>query len=445
VKNAQVAYDKALADSANAGKSGASLTQAASDAAIKQALIALEQAQNDLSKLQQQGPSEWDVRAQQLAVDQAQASLEKLRNPAPGDVQSAQAAVEQAQSSLDKIKSPSPYDVQTAQEGLTQAQASLEKLRNPAPADVVAAQQAVVQAQTSLDKLRTPSEFDVQAAQQSIVQAQASLDKLVVGNNFEVQTARASLTQALANLSLKAAPPTAQDVAVAQAAVDTAGAQLEQARANLAGAVLTAPYSGAVAAVGAAVGEQVGSGVAVVTLVDTRQVRVDVVVDETDVAKVQPGQTVNLTFEALQGQRVPGTVAVVAPTGTVTQGVVNYSVQIQVDPAQAQGVRPGMTATAQVVTQSKDNVVSVPNRALRTQGRTRTVEVLEADGKTSTRQVQTGLANDQMTEVLGGLQPGDRVVIPATTTASANARVPGLGAAVPAGPGPGGPMIVRGG
>jgi HlyD family secretion protein len=447
VKNAQVAYDKALADSANAGKAGSSLTQAASDAAIKQALIALEQAQNDLSKLQQQGPSEWDVRAQQLAVDQAQASLEKLRNPAPGDVQSAQAAVEQAQSSLDKIKSPSPYDVQTAQEGLTQAQASLEKLRNPAPADVVAAQQAVVQAQTSLDKLRTPSEFDVQAAQQSIVQAQASLDKLVVGNTFEVQTARASLTQALANLNLKAAPPTAQDVAVAQAAVDTAGAQLEQARANLAGAVLTAPYSGAVAAVGAAVGEQVGSGVAVVTLVDTRQVRVDVVVDETDVAKVQPGQTVNLTFEALQGQRVPGTVAVVAPTGTVTQGVVNYSVQIQVDPAQAQGVRPGMTATAQVVTQSKDNVVSVPNRALRTQGRTRTVEVLEADGKTSTRQVQTGLANDQMTEVLGGLQPGDRVVIPATTTAAANARVPGLGAAVPAGPGgpggPGGPVIVQ--
>jgi hypothetical protein len=44
-----VAYDKALADSANAGKSGSSLTQAASDAAIKQALIALEQAQNDLS------------------------------------------------------------------------------------------------------------------------------------------------------------------------------------------------------------------------------------------------------------------------------------------------------------------------------------------------------------------------------------------------------------
>jgi HlyD family secretion protein len=169
-------------------------------------------------------------------------------------------------------------------------------------------------------------------------------------------------------------------------------------------------------------------------------------VDETDVAKVQPGQTVNLTFEALQGQRVPGTVAVVAPTGTITQGVVNYSVQIQVDPAQAQGVRPGMTATAQVVTQSKDNVVSVPNRALRTQGRTRTVEVLEADGKTSTRQVQTGLANDQMTEVLGGLQPGDRVVIPATT-AAANARVPGLGAAVPAGPGgpggPGGPVVVQ--
>jgi RND family efflux transporter MFP subunit len=204
--------------------------------------------------------------------------------------------------------------------------------------------------------------------------------------------------------------------------------------------VLTAPYPGAVAAVGGAVGEQVGSGTALVTLVDTRQVRVDVVVDETDIAKVQPGQSASLTLEALQGQRIPGTVAVIAPTGTVTQGVVNYTVQIKVDPAQAQGIRPGMTATAQIITQSKDNVVSVPNRAIRTQGRNRTVEVLETDGKTSTRQVQTGLANDQVTEVTAGIQPGDRVVIPATTTAAA--RVPGLGGP---GGGPGGGGVFVGG
>jgi macrolide-specific efflux system membrane fusion protein len=176
-----------------------------------------------------------------------------------------------------------------------------------------------------------------------------------------------------------------------------------------------------------------------VTLVDTHQVRVDVVVDETDIAKVQPGQDAQITLEALPGQQFNGKVSVVAPTGTVTQGVVNYTVQIQLDPAQAQGIRPGMTATAAIVTASKSGVVLVPNRAIRTQGRTKTVQVLDQEGKTQTVPVQTGMANDTITEITSGVQAGERVVIPTTSTAQVG-RVPGLG-----GPPGGGGFVVRGG
>ena len=173
----------------------------------------------------------------------------------------------------------------------------------------------MISAQTGLDKLATPNDFDVQAAQQALLQAQASVDKLVSGNRYDILTAQSSLAQAQAALSLKLAGATAQELVIAQAAVDQAAGQLEQARANLAGTVLTAPYEGTVSALGGAVGEQVGSGVALVTLVDTRQVRVDVVVDETDIAKIQPGQSVNLTLDALPGQRIPGAVARDRPGG----------------------------------------------------------------------------------------------------------------------------------
>jgi HlyD family secretion protein len=458
VQKAQVAYDKALADaSANSSPAvgsaaaprgtsaatSAAATQADNAASVAQALLDLQTAQNTLGKLKAQSPTAWDVRQQQEALQQAQANLDKVQHPTQYDVQQAQAAVDQAQVALDKLKNPSPYDVQQAQEAVNQAQANLDKLNNPAPSDVQAAQQAVVQAQAGLDKLANPSAYDVQAAQQAVVQAQAGLDKLLVANRYDLQTAQAALDQAQANLALKQAGNTDLDVAIAQAAVDQAKGALDQAKANLDGATLTAPYSGVVAATGANPGEQVGTGTALVTLVDTRQVRVDVVVDETDVAKVQPGQPVSITMDALPGQRLPGTVSVIAPTGTVTQGVVNYTVQIQVDPAQAQGARPGMTATAAITTASKDNALVVPNRAVRTQGRAKTVDVLDADGKTTTRPVQTGLANDQVTEVLSGLQPGDRVVIPTTTTAAA--RVPGFGGPGGPGGGPGGgPVFVRG-
>ena len=71
VQRAQVAYDKALADAANVDKPGFGLTRAASDAAIKQGLIQLQTAQNNLDKLKQQGPSEWEVRQAQEAVSEA--------------------------------------------------------------------------------------------------------------------------------------------------------------------------------------------------------------------------------------------------------------------------------------------------------------------------------------------------------------------------------------
>ncbi|MBI3973354.1 MAG: efflux RND transporter periplasmic adaptor subunit [Chloroflexi bacterium] len=437
VQNAQVVYDKALANAGNVGKAGGPATTAAADAAVKSALINLQTAQNNLSKVLNSGATDWDIRMQQEVVNAAQAALDKVRNPAPTDVQAAQAAVDQAQAQLDKIKNPSPFDVQAAQEAVTQAQAGLDRLRNPSPADVAAAQQAVVQAQASLQKLVKPSDYDVQSAQQALALAQAALDKLLVNNQYDVQSQIASYNQVVANLDAKRNGPSVQDIAVAMAAVDQADAQLKQAQANLAAATLTAPFAGVVSATGANLGEQVGATTerAAVTLVDTRQLRVDVVVDETDVAKMRPGQQVTLTLEALPDRRIDGTVAVVAPVATVQQGVVNYQVQIQIDPAQAQGIRPGMTATAQIVTAEKNNVVVVPNRAIKTQGRNRAVEVLDLNGKTEARQVQIGLANDQQTEIVGGLQPGERVVIP--TTSTAQVRVPGFGGA-PGGFGGGG-------
>jgi macrolide-specific efflux system membrane fusion protein len=165
----------------------------------------------------------------------------------------------------------------------------------------------------------------------------------------------------------------------------------------------------------------------VVTLVDTQQLRADVVVDEANIAKLKAGQPATLTFDALTGQRVSGTVSVIAPTATVTNGVVTYTVQIALDAQQAQaaGVRSGMTTTSSIVADSRQDVLVAPNRAIRTQGQTKTVQVVDASGTAETRQVRTGLGNDQSTEIVSGLQAGDKVVIPTTGTAAV-ASVPGV-------------------
>ncbi|HVG96189.1 MAG TPA: efflux RND transporter periplasmic adaptor subunit [Chloroflexota bacterium] len=460
INNAQVAYERALADAAasttpNVGSAAApngtsaaaqaNASKVSTDASVTQALIGLQQAQNDLQKLKEQGPSAWDVRTAQQAVEQAQASLDKAKNPSADDVAGAQAALQQAQATLTKTQNPDLYDVQSARESVAQAESNLQKLTTPSGADVAGAQQAVVAAQTALDKLTTPSDYDVQSAQEGVRQAQAGIDKLLQTNGFDVQTAQASLASAQANLQKLLAGSTDQDIATAQAAVDQAAASLRQAQANLNDATLTAPIAGVVVATGANPGENTSSGTAsttstsassstdagAVTLVDPRQLRVDLVVDEADIAKVQPGQDANLTFDALPGKTLAGKVSVISPTATTTNGVVTYQVRVAVDPDQAQaaGVRSGMTATGSIVIARKDDAVLVPNRSLRTQGQARTVQVLDANGQPATRPVQVGIAGDQATEIVSGLQPGDRVVTtPATTTrAATGAAAPGGG------------------
>jgi macrolide-specific efflux system membrane fusion protein len=89
-----------------------------------------------------------------------------------------------------------------------------------------------------------------------------------------------------------------------------------------------------------------------------------------------------------------------------------------------------MTATVQIVTDQHTDVLLAPNRAIARQGTERNVEVVDAAGAVATRPVQVGLSNDQVSEIVGGLQPGDRVVLPAARPTTTTAALPagGLGA-----------------
>jgi macrolide-specific efflux system membrane fusion protein len=136
-----------------------------------------------------------------------------------------------------------------------------------------------------------------------------------------------------------------------------------------------------------------------------------------------------VTFEALGTKSFKGTVAAISPTGTTTQGVVGYPVPITL--SDAGGVRPGMTATAQIVTDQHDDVVLVANKAVTRSGSSKVVQVVTANG-TESRAVQTGLSNDQNTEITSGLSDGDTVVVSSTTT-TAKASVPGTNASAATG------------
>jgi HlyD family secretion protein len=210
--------------------------------------------------------------------------------------------------------------------------------------------------------------------------------------------------------------PSELTIATARTQLEQAQSSLDAAQQAVENARIVAPFDGVVTEVNAVVGGQ-GSSSATIVMDDVSQYHVDVLIDETEIAQLKTGQKVNVTFDALPDAKVTGGVVRIDPSGTVSNGVVNYTVRVKLDPTEA-ALRTDMTANVSVVIDTHANVLAVPGSAIRSakQGGYY-VNVAQTDGTAKQVTVTTGYTDGDLTEVAGELQVGQRVYIsePATT------------------------------
>ncbi len=130
-----------------------------------------------------------------------------------------------------------------------------------------------------------------------------------------------------------------------------------------------------------------------------------------DINQVQVGQPVLLTFDAILGAEYQGEVIEVAPVGTEQQGVVNFSVTVAlVDPDD--DVKPGMRAAVNILVSQLEDVLLVPNRAVRSVDGMRLAYILDNSGNLVPVEITLGATSDSYSEVVAGdLQIGDRIVL----------------------------------
>lgn len=150
-------------------------------------------------------------------------------------------------------------------------------------------------------------------------------------------------------------------------------------------------------------------------------------VSEIDVAKVKPGQKATITLDSLSGKTFTGKVLTVDHIGSVTSGVTNYPVVLELDTTTPE-ILPNMAATAHIILDSKDNALLVPSGAVQSQGDQSVVRVLK-NGQPQYVQVDTGLTSDTQTEIVSGLSEGDVVVTgsAASSTQTGRSVFSGLG------------------
>jgi HlyD family secretion protein len=227
------------------------------------------------------------------------------------------------------------------------------------------------------------------------------LDKTAADAAFEL--AQAQLEDAKRENERWANGPDPDEVAALEARIAAAEATLALAR-------LEAPFSGTVTRVDIKTGDQVSPGTTAIRIDDLSSLLVDVRVSEVDINKIAVDQPVNLTFDAILGTEYRGFVSDVAPVGQNVQGIVEFLVTVELSDTNGD-VKPGMTAGVNVVVNQLENVVLVPNRAVRVQDGQRVVYVLR-NGSLEMVQVSLGASSDTMSQVLEStLQTGDAIVL----------------------------------
>ena len=150
---------------------------------------------------------------------------------------------------------------------------------------------------------------------------------------------------------------------------------------------------------------------------------------EADAARVASNQQATVTFDAVPNLTAAAHVVAVAASASVVSNVTNYYVTLVLDQLD-QRLKSGMTANANVVVSQVSDVLLLPNSAVTHVGSQSFVTLLGRDGKTQTRvQVETGVTGDNTTEIVSGLNQGDKVVLPQlkTTTQQPGGTRPGGG------------------
>jgi membrane fusion protein, macrolide-specific efflux system len=270
--------------------------------------------------------------------------------------------------------------------------------------------------------------------------------------------------------------PTAADVAAAEATVAGAQASVDSAQSTLNATKLYAPVSGTVTSLNGVVGDNVGSGAGgssgngssgssgsassaaggatgggagsagaasgggasnssgasgssagssgFIVITELSQLRVKAPLSESDIHQVQVGQPAVVTVNAVPTEKLAAHVISIDDLSTTNNGVVSYNVTLDLDQSVG-GLKPGMTASTQIVVSHVDGVVSVPSSAISRRGLGSTVTLVQG-GKKRTQPVVTGAAGDSTTQILSGLRPGQQVAISIPTATSGGTS--GIGA-----------------
>lgn len=302
----------------------------------------------------------------------------------------------------------------------------LKNERNANDTNLLEAEAVYLTAKSNLKKTETFYSFMQDRPEEDVARAQAAAQLSAMQKQYnwalwnfqwaqnkplpeDIRIAQANLNVAQAKVSdaerawekVKNVPDP-DDIATAQAKVDGLQAQI-----NL--ATIIAPFDGMISRADNQIGDLVRPGVSAAQLVDLSHLYLDISISEIDINKIKIGQEVQISFDAIPEEMYKGEVSEISKVGESIQEVINYIVTCEIiNPNES--IRPGMTAAVTINVDKVENVLTVLNRAVRSDGTSRYVNVVR-NNTIIKIPITLGMITEDRSEVIAGdISEGDMVI-----------------------------------
>ena len=252
-------------------------------------------------------------------------------------------------------------------------------------------------ANTSLDTYRT----NMNAARANITTALSTVNS----KKQSLASLKLTILKAERELALLKAGASSEAIAAEEARLLLAKGELRKYR-------LYAPVSGTVTQTDAKIGELANTTSPYFSIISESAFNMIAQIPESDIAKVKIGNTANITLDAYGSDVVfEGSVTSINPAETVIENVPTYKVTLNFTKSDPR-IKSGMTANIDIRTSSKEGVLLLPQRAIKTVGGVRTVTIINADKTMTDLPVVVGLrGSDGLIEIISGVQEGATVLV----------------------------------
>lgn len=349
------------------------------------------------------------------------------------------------------------YNVMTnSVTGANMSQTTLDGYKSSASSQENALASSINSVQSTIQTIYNAKKT-LETSKNNLEQVRLSGEKSIKSAVDDVNNKKISYENAQISYESKIAKPRDVDLASLRIQISQAQDNYNQAVEDLNDAKIISPIDGVIAVADFVKGDSVISEDTIATIITTNQIA-NITLNEVDAAKVKVNQKVNLTFSAIEDLEMTGVVTKVDSIGTVTQGVVNYNVEIALD-AQDERIKPQMSVSAMITTDEKFDVLIILSSAIKSDAKGSYIEIFGSSAKTTLagnqpsdpntvtsdsdpqkKYIEVGLSDDTYTEIISGLLEEESIIIKtissaSTATTKSTTRSTGLGGMMVGGPG----------